>query len=194
MAGNVFVVTLIVIVLTTLGIYFWGLGHHRTFFENSMMSTTVLAISFFSFTSIGLYRGMKLKDNVGRVTSRYKSKFLNSNSSGPIEFPDSNFEISDVPEFGDDLISIVLATIFWIVMALVLSSALIFVGDILVVSILAFVGMLYWIFFRALRLVFKNSNRSKGDLFESMKWGFFYTLLYSGWIYGIFFTVEFIKH
>jgi hypothetical protein len=192
-AGSVFIITLIVIVLTTLGVYFWGLGHHRTFFENSMMSTTALALSFFSFTTIGLYRGVKLRDNLGRVTDRYKSKFLNPNTSDRPVTADPGIDISDAPALGDDLLSIIASIIFWILVAFVLSFALSFVGDMLVVSVLAFVAMLYWIFFRALRLVFKNSNRSKGDLLESMKWGLFYTFLYSSWIYGIFFVVELLK-
>jgi hypothetical protein len=192
-AGNVFVITLLVIVLTTLGVYFWGLGHHRTFFENSMMSTTMLAISFFSFTTTGLYRGVKLKDSLGRVTDRYRSKFLNFDPSDPPPSTDTSIDIPDAPALGDDLISIVVSIILWILIAFILSFALSFIGDMLAVSVLAFIAMLYWIFFRALRLVFKNSNRSKGDLLESMKWGLAYTFLYSGWIYGIFFIVEFIK-
>jgi hypothetical protein len=53
--------------------------------------------------------------------------------------------------------------------------------------------MLYWIFFRALRLVFKNSNRAKGSLLESIKWGVVYTTLYNFWIYGIFYITSFLQ-
>src|SRR5687768_4615897 len=80
-ARSIFIVTLIVVVLTILGVYFWGLGHHRSFFENSMMSTTVLATAFFSFTTIALYRGVKIRDDVGKMTDLYQSKFLQANYS-----------------------------------------------------------------------------------------------------------------
>ena len=195
--------TLIVVILTILGVYFWGLGHHRTFFENSMMSTTVLAIAFCSFTTIGLYRGVKIRNDVGKLTNLYQSKFLRSNyfssaSKKPgTTHSSSSYEwlnLVDATPDGDDIVGIILAIIVWLLVAVILAFALAFIGDLLIVSMLAFAGMLYWIFFRALRLVFKNSNRSKGDLLESLKWGLVYTFLYSGWIYGIFILVEFIKH
>ncbi|MBT1688027.1 hypothetical protein [Dawidia soli] len=202
-ARNIFIVTLLVVVLTILSVYFWGLGHHRTFFENSMMSTTVLAITFFSFTVIGLYRGVKIRDDVGKLTDLYQSKFLRSEYSSiggkksSTAHSSTFYEgltLGDATPDGDDIFGIIIAIIFWLFVAVVLAFALAFIGDILIVSLLAFVGMLYWIFFRALRLVFKNSNRSKGDLLESMKWGMLYTFLYSGWVYGILFIVEFLKH
>jgi hypothetical protein len=64
---------------------------------------------------------------------------------------------------------------------------------VLVIVVLTFIAMLYWIFFRALRLVFKNSNKSKGDLIESVKWGLTYTTLYNFWIYGIFMLTIYLK-
>jgi small-conductance mechanosensitive channel len=191
------------VVLTILSVYFWGLGHHRSFFENSMMSTTVLAIAFFSFTTIGLYRGIKIRNDVGKMTDLYQSKFLradyssSTNTKSKTTNSSSSYEwlnFADATPDGDDILGIIVAIVVWLVVAIVLAFALAFIGDILIVSVLAFVGMLYWIFFRALRLVFKNSNRSKGDFLESMKWGLTYTFLYSGWIYGIFILVEFIKH
>jgi hypothetical protein len=203
---SIVIVTLIVVVLTILGVYFWGLGHHRSFFENSMTSTTVLAVAFFSFTTIGLYRGVKIRDDIGKMTDLYQSKFLrgdyflstntktqNSKTTTSSSFYEGLSLVDATPD-GDDILGIIVAIIVWLVVAVVLAFAVAFIGDILIVSVLAFIGMLYWIFFRALRLVFKNSNRSKGDLLESMKWGLLYTFLYSGWIYGIFFTIEFIKH
>jgi hypothetical protein len=200
-----FIVTLIVILLTILGVYFLGLGQHRTFFENSMMSTTVLASAFFSFITIGLYCGFKIKNDAGNVKELYQSKFFRSDYSYFSSSTKTKSKSQDSSAFyegldlgnpstdGDDILGILVAIVVWIIVAVVLAFAVAFIGDLLIISLLAFVGMLYWIFFRALRLVFKNSNRSKGKLFESMKWGLFYTVLYSGWIYGIFIIIGFIK-
>src|SRR5690242_13997834 len=60
-AREVFRVSLIVIVLTVLFVWIAGLGRHHTFFENSILSLTILSVSFFSFITIGLYKGYKLR-------------------------------------------------------------------------------------------------------------------------------------
>jgi len=58
--------------------------------------------------------------------------------------------------------------------------------------VLVFVAMLYWIFFRALRLVFKNSNKCKGNLASSAAYGIGYTILYNFWIYGIILAAHYL--
>jgi hypothetical protein len=182
---DVFTISLIVTTLTILGVYFWGLGRHNTFFENSIISTTILSIAFFLFITIGLYKGVKLKDNLGQIIDKFKTvdtSGISSNltSSGPVEV-------------GDGIIGIILSILLWILMAIVFSIALWIFSNVLVIVVLTFIAMLYWVFFRALRLVFKNSNKSKGDLMESMKWGLTYTTLYNFWIYGIFVLTIYLK-
>jgi hypothetical protein len=182
---DVFKISLIVTVLTVLGVYFWGLGRHNTFFENSIISTTILSLAFFSFITIGLFNGVKLKDNLGQIVDKFKTVDTSSispdlASSGPIDV-------------GEGIAGIIIGILLWIVMAIVLSIALWIFSNVLVIAILTFIAMLYWVFFRALRLVFKNSNKSKGDLMESIKWGFTYTILYNFWIYGIFILTTYLK-
>jgi hypothetical protein len=182
---DVFKISLIVTTLTILGVYSWGLGRHNTFFENSIISTTILSIAFFSFITIGLFNGVKLKDNLGQIIDKFKTVdtsdiSANLTSSGPIDV-------------GEGIGGIILSILLWIVMAIVFSIALWIFSNVLIIAILTFIAMLYWVFFRALRLVFKNSNKSKGDLFESMKWGLTYTALYNFWIYGIFILTNYLK-
>lgn len=185
----VFIITLLVIALTVVGVYLWGLGSHHTFFENSFLSTTILSAAFCSFITVGLFHGIKLKDNVGRITDKIKSEELP-------EMPDIS-PTEPVVDIGDDfggmILSIVINILLWIVTAVVLAVVLWVFGQLLVISLLAFAAMLYWIFFRALRLVFKNSKRTKGDLPMSVIYGVFYTFLYNFWIYGILFLVAYFK-
>jgi hypothetical protein len=61
------------------GIYAWGVGQHRTLFENSILSTTILSVAFFLFITINLYRGVKLKDDIGYL----KPGKPNFNKAGP---------------------------------------------------------------------------------------------------------------
>ncbi|MEI6410218.1 MAG: hypothetical protein WCR52_12600 [Bacteroidota bacterium] len=55
-----FSLTLTVALLTIIGIWLFGLGKHRSLYNNSILSTTILALGFFLFLTIGLYKGIKL--------------------------------------------------------------------------------------------------------------------------------------
>lgn len=185
----VFIITLLVIALTVVGVYLWGLGSHHTFFENSFLSTTILSAAFCSFITVGLFHGIKLKDNVGRITDKIKSEELPEMPE--ISPTEPAVDIGD--DFGGMILGIVINILLWIVTAVLLAVVLWVFGQLLVISLLAFAAMLYWIFFRALRLVFKNSKRTKGDLPMSVIYGVFYTFLYNFWIYGLLFLVAFFK-
>jgi hypothetical protein len=65
-------------------------------------------------------------------------------------------------------------------------------GAVLWTGIIVFMAMLYWIFFRALRLVFKNSNKCKDNLTTSVAYGLGYTTLYNFWIYGIILSTHYL--
>ena len=71
---KVFIVTLIVIVLTIMAVWLFELGQHRTLFQNSLLSTTILSVAFFLFLTISLYKGVKLKDNLGKITDKINTK------------------------------------------------------------------------------------------------------------------------
>jgi len=182
---DLFIVSLIVIVLTILAVYLWGLGQHHTFFENSVISTTVISIAFFVFITTGLYNGVKLKDNVGRITDKFKRV-------DAVDIPSELPSVEPI-DIGEGIAGIIVGILLWIVVAILLAVSLWIFSNVLVLVVMTFVAMLYWIFFRALRLVFKNSNKSKGDLMESVKWGLSYTLLYNFWIYGIFILTTYLK-
>ncbi len=83
--------------------------------------------------------------------------------------------------------------LLWILAAVVLSVVLFLFGEVLLVAVFAFMAMLYWVFFRALRLVFRHSHQTKGRLLASLGFGLVYTLLYNSWIYGIFLLVEYFR-
>ena len=170
-AKNTFLITLVVMVLTILGVYFWGLGQHHTFFKNSLISTTILSVSFFLFITIGLYRGVKLKDNLGAITDKIKLRKLDG-------LPDLGTG-SDFDGDNEGCLGIILGIILWIIAAITLAIILWVFGNILEIGILAFAGMLYWISFRALRLVFRHSNRCKSNLWGSIRIGLFYNFLYN---------------
>lgn len=181
---SVFTVTMVVILLTILSMWLFGLGQHRTIFENSILSTTLLSAGFFLFLTIGLYHGVKLRDNIGKLTDKV------SLSAMP-DFPQFG-DGMDSLDGGDGIGGIILGIFLWIIVSILIAIFLWFFGAVLWAGIVVFVAMLYWIFFRALRLVFKNANRCRGNLTMSAVYGIAYTLLYNFWIYGIILTAHYV--
>jgi hypothetical protein len=60
-------------------------------------------------------------------------------------------------------------------------------------SLFVILTMLYWVFFRALKLVFNKSNETKGEIGLSMLYSLGYTILFTGWIFGIGYLSEMLK-
>ncbi|RYZ48463.1 MAG: hypothetical protein EOP49_18635 [Sphingobacteriales bacterium] len=165
---SLFTVSLFVIGVTIVSIWLLGLGKHRTLFVNSLLSVSVLSVAFLLFIVTGLYRGMKMRDTVGRITDKYKFGSL---------APDLPDDVDGCVD-GEGFLLWLLAFVVAIVLVIVLGSVLWFL-------IVIFMAILYWIFFRALRLVFRKSYLCKGNLMKSLGYGVFYTVLYNFWIYGI---------
>ncbi|WP_276965882.1 hypothetical protein [Chryseobacterium sp.] len=183
----VFFSTLAIIIVVILSVWFSGKADHRSLFQNSILSTSVLAGAFFLFISIGLYSGLKLKDNVGNILNqeriqRYADKMPKFDG----------FEF-DPPAIGDGIGGAILSILLWIVISILLIFLSYFFGLFFWSAVLLLGAILYWIFFRALRLVFKNSGKCKGDLLKSFGFGFFYSFLYISWMYGIIFLIKYLN-
>ena len=181
---SVFTVTIIVTVLTTLSIWLLGLGQHRTIFENSLLSTSILSIAFFLFLSIGLFKGIKLKDDIGKLTDKlkpYKIPNLADAATG-----------GDFIHVGEGIEGMIFSIILWVVVTILIALFFWLFGAVVWTGIIVFITMLYWIFFRALRLVFKNSNKCKGNLTTSIAYGLGYTTLYNFWIYGVILATHYL--
>lgn len=177
--------TIVVLVLTLLSIWLFGLGQHRTIFENSLLSTTILSIAFFLFLTMGLYNGIKLKDDIGRITDQINSK-VQPKITG-------RFNIApDFPDIGEGIVGILMGIVLWILFSIALLLIMWLFSALLWTMVLVFAAMLYWIFFRAVRLVFKNSNKCKGNLPASAAYGVGYTILYNFWIYGIILAAHYL--
>ena len=179
---NIFIITLIVMALTIITVWLFGVGNHRSILENSLFSTTILSIAFFLFISIGLYKGVKIKDNLGQITDRFDRAKIDF-----IKDAVADRSIEDAPDIGEGIFGIIISLILWFIMAFVISYLCWAFGAIVWFSILTFIAMLYWIFFRALRLVFKKSGKCRGNYLNSILYGISFTILYNFWIYVIIF-------
>jgi hypothetical protein len=98
-----------------------------------------------------------------------------------MEFPAGVPDVDDA----EGIVGVIFGVLLWLLITGLFLFCLWWLGAIFWFSVLLFAAMLYWIFFRALRLVFKNANRCKNKLKESIAYGLGYTLLYNCWIYLI---------
>ena len=178
---NAFIISLIVIPLTIVSVWFYGMGQHKTVIENSLISTSILSLIFFLFITINLYKGAKLKDTLGKFTphlSTKKTAFLKD-----INLDAGIIESGSIAEEGFG--GLILNIILWLIVTLVLSYLFFILGTFIWFSIVLFIAMLYWIFFRALRLIFKKSPECSGNVEKSVFYGIKYTSLYVSWIYVV---------
>lgn len=179
--------TLAIIAIVIVSIWLAGKADHRSLFQNSILSTSILAGGFFLFITLGLYSGLKLKDNVGNILN--KERLQRYADKTP------EFEVFDVdlPDAGDGIGGAILAILLWIIFSILLIFLSYFLGLFFWSAILLLVAILYWVFFRALRLVFKNSGKCKGNLLKSLGFGLFYSFLYIAWMYGIIFLIKYLN-
>lgn len=179
--------TLAIIILVIVYVWLSGKGDHRSLFQNSLLSTSILAGAFFLFISLGLYYGFKLKDNVGSILNKERIKKYSDKTPGIDSFD------FDPPAVGEGIGGAILSMVVWFLFSILLIFLSYFLGIFFWSAILFLAAMLYWIFFRALRHVFKNSGKCKGDIVKSFGLGFLYSFLYIFWIYGIIFLINYIN-
>ncbi len=218
---TVFTISILIAVLVPLAIWLFGIDKNQTLVMNSLLSVSLLSITFFLFISIGLYHGAKLKDNMGEIV-RFKedgsgvlesidtvsldgilnnpmteTTVSNNERMASVDNADSIAEIDgsglDFPDIGDGIEGIIISIVLWFLISVLLTFGVWFFVNFIWVIALLFIAMLYWVFFRAVRLVFKHSKECKGQLIKSIAYGLGYTTLYSSWIYGIIWFHDFLK-
>ncbi len=178
---SAFIISLIVIPLTIVSVWFYGMGQHKTVIENSLISTSILSLIFFLFITINLYNGAKLKDTLGKFTphlSTKKTAFLKD-----INLDAGIIESDSIA--GEGIGGLILNIILWLIATIVLSYLFFILGTFIWFSIVLFIAMLYWLFFRAIRLIFKKSPECSGNVEKSVFYGIIYTLIYVSWIYVV---------
>ncbi|MCH2034102.1 MAG: hypothetical protein MK202_11390 [Tenacibaculum sp.] len=181
---SVFIVSLIVIVVTILTVYFTGINYNRSITNNFYISLGIIATALFSFVTYGLYTGIDLIDNFPKIKS-FKPKAILSESSPSLDSP--------FVEVGDGIGGIIVSIVLWIVMSIVFVLLLALLEVVFWFSLFIILGMLYWLFFRALKLVFNKSNETKGSIQRAIFYALSYTTMYVGWLFGIVYLVQVLK-
>ena len=178
---SVFIISIIVIGITVLTVYWSGINFNRTVTSNLYLSLGIIGTCLFIFMTYGLYTGIEIIDNFPKYKD-FKSRDV-IGSSG--ELPD----VANV-DIGEGIEGIILSVILWIAVTIFFVIALIVLEAIFWFSLSVITTMLYWVFFRALKLVFSKKDETRGNIQSSVIYSLGYTTLFTGWIFGITYLVE----
>ncbi|OIQ23584.1 MAG: hypothetical protein BM549_03195 [Lacinutrix sp. MedPE-SW] len=171
---SVFVVSLIVILITIISVYINGEHHARTVTANFYYSLTIIGCALFLFMAYGLYYGVKLIDNFPDFKNFKIGRYINSSGEAPnVPFIDAS----------DGIGGLVISIIAWIGMTILAFVFLILLEFAFWLSIFIIIMLLYWLFFRALKLVFSKAPKTKGNIGLSLSYALAYTSLYLGWLF-----------
>ena len=181
---SVFIVSLLVIGVTVLTVYLAGINYNRSLTSNLYLSLGIIATALFLFMTYGLYTGIGLIDNFPKFRN-FQTGDLTRSASPTFDMPSINV--------GDGIGGMLLSIVLWIVLSVLFVVLLIVLEAVFWFSLFIILAMLYWIFFRALKLVFNKSKDTKRDIEISAVYSLTYTLLYIGWIFGIVYLTEIIK-
>ncbi len=183
---SVFIVSLLVIGITILTVYLTGINYNRTVTSNLDISLSIIGSVLFIFMAYGLYAGIGLKDNFPKFRAFKTESFISESSAIP------DFSLPDV-DTGDEIGGFIISFILWIVMSILIFILLLLLEGLFWISVFIILTMLYWVFFRALKLVFSKSIKTKGDLGISLVYSLGYTFMYLGWIFGIVYLTELLR-
>ncbi len=173
----IFSISLVIFCLTILFVWFFGLGQHRALYENSIISTSLLSLTLFIFLFIGLYNGFKLKDNIGKIKRNYSYEKIETN--------DTPIVIAPIESLFEAIIYFIFSIGFFITL---LSNIVTFIW----MGVLVFVAMLYWVFYRAVKVVFKKSNICKNNFLKSLIYSCLFTVSYAVWFYLIIYGLNYL--
>ena len=176
-----------IVITSTFGItYLFNIKSDHSLYENALFFLLFLAFCLFVFISCGLYYGAKLKDDIGKLTDHIDSKRLPDFGGG---VPDISTAVEGLGKVAEGLGGLAFALLA--AFGLLLLAWFFILSSWFVVVLLA--AMLYWVYFRALRLVFKHSAHCKGNIQISAKYGFMYSVLYTSWVFLIIFGLHFLR-
>ncbi|MCC4214732.1 hypothetical protein [Leeuwenhoekiella parthenopeia] len=174
---TVFVVSILVILATFLTVWLTGINYNRAVTANLYLSLSIIGLILFLFMAYGLYKGVGLQDDFPKYKSYKTGDLFAYDINGTFKTPDA--------DLGAGIGGLLLSIVLWIVMTLALIVLMLLLEALFWFSLFIIILMLYWVFFRALKLVFAKSNKTHGNLLLSILHSFTYTLLYLGWIFGI---------
>ena len=162
----------VIIVISSLMVV---IGHHAIYSEIES-SLVLISAALFLLLAFGLYRGVRLP--------KHRLKFKKWKGIGRDWDKYDMFDPSiGFFEAGDGILGVIMSIVLWIVVSIIVFFLLVMIANLLwgMLSILGVV--LYWLYYRALRLALVKSRICRRNLWKSIGYALLYTLLYTGWLY-----------
>lgn len=162
-------ISLFVVTVIAVTVFF---TNKKSIYDELELTLFFISASLFAFLSYGLYSGAK-------IAGRPLFPQLNVVDISSL---DPGIDIG-FPEVGDGIAGIILSIILWFVFTIALFFLLTFLVTAAWSAVLLLAFALYWLFYRALRIVFLKSFECKGDIGLSMQYALKYSFLYTGWMF-----------
>ncbi len=149
------------------------------------LTLLALSVCLFTFLTVGLYRGVRLE--------RPEPAKINPSGVGPVEIlpgiPGSTIEpihvdLPGLPDSGDDLAGCLVSLATWLIATILVAFIVWLAAQILIIGLPALLLGTYWVYYRALRIVFTKSRACKGKIRASLGNALLYTTLYMGWLFA----------
>ncbi|MGB3181726.1 MAG: hypothetical protein WBB45_10070 [Cyclobacteriaceae bacterium] len=166
---SVVTLALITTVLTVLTVYISGINYNRSVTSNLYLSLGIIALALMAFLTYGLYKGARLRNDAPKPTN-YKIGNALQTAELPHMWGSST---------GGDLEGLIMYLFMWIFITILLVVVVLFEA-IIWLSVFVIFASIYWVLIRALKLVFRRSGRTAGDLTASFLYALFYISLYTG--------------
>lgn len=165
----------------------------------------IVAAVLFGFLTAALYRGVRVQRSPAdrpvwrSLRNRFKRPEISADDVADTagvaadvvsSIGVSNIDLPDLSDSGDDLVGCLLSIVLWVAVAALVIILLPIVIELVWAVLFILIAVLYWIFYRALRVVFLQSRKCRGSWLRSAGYAGFYTLLYTGWLFVVMLIVK----
>ena len=143
----------------------------------------VVSISLVVFLTVGLYTGARVKRETEASSKFDTGRWTHDDSANTFDLPT---DLSLPGLDGDEgCIGAIIALAIWLLVGLLLVGLLTPLVNLLLGVFAVVLAAVFWLFYRALRLVPLRGRKCRGSLLKSAGYAAFYTFLYTGWLLGI---------
>lgn len=172
-----------VVAITALLVFYFSAS---SFVTEAGITVGIISLGLFLFLAVGLYHGVRLKEqptdeepaalDVGAIDPTIMALPV-------MDLPKLDLDIPDIGDSGNDLVGCLVSIVLWLVVSIVLMVLFWLLVQVLSLILPWVLLALYWVFYRALKLVFAKASVCRGQLLPSLGYAFLYTALYTGWLF-----------
>ncbi len=176
-----------------------------SFIVELQITLYIVAAVLLGFLTVALYKGVRVQRSPAdrpvwrSLRNRFKRPHISADdaidAAGVVadvasSIDISNLDLPDLSDSGDDLVGCLVSIVLWVAVAALIIVLLPIIVEVVWAVLFLLVAVLYWIFYRALRVVFIQSRKCRGNWLRSTGYAGFYTLLYTGWLFVVVLIVK----